>query len=464
MTNVVPVAGSSGVKNPALNLFRVPPTDISIGSYRMVPITPFTTGINPVDFQIDPQDDYIDLSRSYFQLEWTLKKSTGVNTVAAEHTYLVNNIAHTLFKQISVRLNGTLISPQTDTYHYKAYFETLFNYDRDDGETILKPQGWINHIDWPEALTANQLDYATPHAHFLAMKQEYRSLVRDSLPIENAKHAGGKARVLCFVPNIEVFHLSKLLVPKVQIGIQMYFNSPDVWSMRYDGAVAFRLNAEDIKVRLYLCQVKVDDSIYRDLMISMDSRGNPVRYPTVRSEIRTYNIANDNRHYEIDNPFQNRVPNMVVLGLVRSDAFNGSVTRYPFNFKDFNLTSLKQIVNGEIYPYEALQLIHTNDSKDMRGYRQFLQATGSLCKSKGNMVRAEDWGYTKNCTLFVFENAANGCLNSPVLNPKLAGHLRLVLDFGADPGANLTAIVYGEFENLMEVDSNKTVQYDVYQV
>ena len=81
----------------------------------------------------------------------------------------------------------------------------------------------------------------------------------------------------------------------------MYFNLPDVWSMRYDGAIAFRLNAEDVKVRLYLCQVKVDDSICRDLMISMDGRGNPVRYPTVRSEIHTYNIANDNRHYEIDN-------------------------------------------------------------------------------------------------------------------------------------------------------------------
>ena len=104
---------------------------------RIPPIvSPFTTGINPVDFQIDPQEDFVDLSRSYFELEWTLKKPTGANTVAAENTYLVNNIAHTLFKQISLRLNGTLISPQTDTYHYKAYLETLLNYNRDDGDTI----------------------------------------------------------------------------------------------------------------------------------------------------------------------------------------------------------------------------------------------------------------------------------------------------------------------------------------
>ena len=68
-----------------------------------------------------------------------------------------------------------------------------------------------------------------------------------------------------------------------------------------------------------------------------------------------------------------------------------------------------------------------------------------------------------NCTLFVFENAANGCLNSPVLNPKLSGELRLVLAFGGDQGANVTAIVYGEFENLLEINPVKAVQYDVYQ-
>ena len=80
------------------------------------------------------------------------------------------------------------------------------------------------------------------------------------------------------------------------------------------------------------------------------------------------------------------------------------------------------------------------------------------------MVRGDDWGHSHHCTLFAYENATNGCLNSPVLNPKLAGEVRLVLDFGADQGYNITAIVYAEFENLMEIDSNRTVQYNIYQV
>ena len=128
-----------------------------------------------------------------------------------------------------------------------------------------------------------------------------------------------------------MFHLSKLLIPQVQIGIQLYFNPVDLWSLRYVGANAFRLNPEDVKVKLYLCQVTLNPSVYRELMSDMTKK--IVSYPTVRSEIRTYNIARNTLHYEINNPFQNRLPNMVIVGLVTSTAFNGAVGENPFSFR-----------------------------------------------------------------------------------------------------------------------------------
>ena len=243
----------------------------------------------------------------------------------------------------------------------------------------------------------------------------------------------------------------------------MHFNPPALWSRQYHGANTFRLNAEDIKEKLYLSQIRVNPSIYRKLDIKMSTSTSVVSYPTVTSEIRTYNIQQNTLQYEINNPFQNRLPNMLIVALADSRAFNGDVTRDPYAFKPFTLISIRQVVRGEAYPYEILEIIRTDGSKDMRGYRQFFQATGSLCKSPGNMVIAVDWGHNKNCTLFVFGNAANGCLNNPVLNPKLSGELRLVLDFGADQGANVTAIVYREFENLLEINNVKAVHYEVYQ-
>ena len=68
------------------------------------------------------------------------------------------------------------------------------------------------------------------------------------------------------------------------------------------------------------------------------------------------------------------------------------------------------------------------------------------------MVRKVDWGHGKRSNLFVFDNTANGCLDSPVLNPKQSGELRVMIDFGANPGENLTVLLYAEFENLLEVN------------
>ena len=79
------------------------------------------------------------------------------------------------------------------------------------------------------------------------------------------------------------------------------------------------------------------------------------------------------------------------------------------------------------------------------------------------MVELGDWGQGKNCTLFMFDNVANGCVDSQTLNPKQTGDLQLVLEFGAAPGTNITVLVYGEFENLLEIDSNGVVLYNIYQ-
>ena len=177
-----------------------------MSSRRFVRINPFNVGINPVTFQVDPQEDFIDLKESYFEVELAIKKDNATNLAAADVIGLANNLAHTLFKQINVRLNGTLVSPQTDTYHLKAFIETILNHDRDDGTTILTPEGWYNSLDVPDdgeadEYTANRLNPA--HADHLALSDEKKALVLGRL-----QFLGGGRVTMRFKPYLEVFHLS----------------------------------------------------------------------------------------------------------------------------------------------------------------------------------------------------------------------------------------------------------------
>lgn len=210
-----------------------------------------------------------------------------------------------------------------------------------------------------------------------------------------------------FKPYLEVFQLSKLLVPGVQMQIQMYLNSREVWSQKHGGGRHTEdITADDLKITLFLNQVKVLSSVYRGLVNQFQkSSFRKAVYPTTRSEIKTFSHPNDSVYFEANNIFHNQRPNWVIIALLDQTAFNGSETKYAFGYKTFNIASIKQLLQGEEYPYRVLQIDYTDTSKDLTCYHQFLQATECLIKRKGNMVRPEDWARNKGCTLFVFNNA-----------------------------------------------------------
>ena len=139
MTDMLGFARSRPARSDRLNVFSMPDTDMSISARREVRINPKTTGITPVTFEVDPLNDFLDMDSSFIELEFTVHKSDGGNLAAGDVVVLANNLAHTLFKQITVRLNGTLMSPQTDNFHHQAYIETLLNNDKQDGEDLLTP-------------------------------------------------------------------------------------------------------------------------------------------------------------------------------------------------------------------------------------------------------------------------------------------------------------------------------------
>ena len=396
-TQTTPAHGrSEGTVNPALRIFKVPPTDISINAYRMATIQPTTTGINPMEFIVPGLEDFVDLGRSYFTMELSLKKDDNGNLVANEKLWPVNNLAHSIIKQIDLQLNGTLISPQSDTYHYKAYLETLLNYDREDGKTVLGPQGWFNQVDFPPHWTNNNTNSAGPHVDWTNLSANHKGALA-AMVAETAKYAGGVTHSLVFTPHLEVFYTGKLLVPGIEIKMKFHFNSPNLFLNGV--ALAGRLVEGDVKLRFHLCQLRLNDAIYTSLSAKRHNEGAMVAYATVRSEIRTFSMQGNLVRFDMPNLFQNRVPDRLIVGLVDSRAFNGDVTQDPFCFQKFGLTSIKQIVKGEEYPYETLHLVRNNGSRDNLGYFRFLQASGAWCKKKGHIGELLDWGQRKKLYL-----------------------------------------------------------------
>ena len=94
--------------------------------------------------------------------------------------------------------------------------------------------------------------------------------------------------------------------------------------------------------------------------------------------------------------FQGRVPDRLMVGLLDSRTYNGNLDHYPFVFQKFGVTRIRQIVRGEKYSYETLELNQNDNKKDLWGYHRFLQASCALGKQQESMLKPGIGGTTRN--------------------------------------------------------------------
>ena len=63
--------------------------------------------------------------------------NNGGNLAADVEVGPVNLFLHSLFSQVDISLSGTLITPSTNTYPYRAMLQTLLSYGEDSKKSQL---------------------------------------------------------------------------------------------------------------------------------------------------------------------------------------------------------------------------------------------------------------------------------------------------------------------------------------
>ena len=116
---------------PELDLFSTPPTMAALEESWSTEYLP-TNSIDdnsPIKFTVSGDSNhYLDLHSSYFYFEVSITKEDGTNIDANTEVGPVNLLAHSMFQQVDVWLNDTLITSSSNLYHYRAMFETLLSY------------------------------------------------------------------------------------------------------------------------------------------------------------------------------------------------------------------------------------------------------------------------------------------------------------------------------------------------
>ena len=421
-----------------LDLFNVPPTQTAIDSSQWVEHRPLTSLSDsaPIEFVITGSgEEYVDLSETYLQVTARVLKHDGANLVTknADGTNgndiavgPVNNWLHSLFSQVDVSLNGRLITSSTNTYPFRAYIETLLTYGAGAKESHLTGSLWYKD-------TAGHMDDVTNDNKGFTKRRKW---------IKNSRSVTMIGR-----PHVDLCFQDRLMLNGVDMKMR-FVRSKNAFNLMGDA----RVEIQDMS--LFVRKVKVHPSVQLGHIKALDKT--TAKYPVKRVETKVFSIPKNNMSANQENLFLGQLPNRVIIGLVENTAFSGVVNQTPFNFQHYDIDFLALYVDGMQIPSKPLQPDFATENH-MRSYASLFNGTGLMSRNQGNDISRDEYG--KGYTLFAFD-----------LTPDLSdaghfqlvkhGNLRLELHFKNQLPKTVNAIVYAEFDNVIEIDKARNVLFD----
>ena len=126
------------------------------------PLTTVSDG-SPIEFDVSGTgDDYVDFANTMLYVKAKVTQANGHNLAAGAEVGPVNLFLHSLFSQVDISLNGTLVTSSTNTYPYRAMLETLLSYGHDAKSSQLTSvfyykdtSGNMDSIDFANAANVN---------------------------------------------------------------------------------------------------------------------------------------------------------------------------------------------------------------------------------------------------------------------------------------------------------------------
>ncbi|KAF0139987.1 MAG: hypothetical protein FD143_3540, partial [Ignavibacteria bacterium] len=107
------------------------------------PVSALNIG-SPIEFLVPGTSlFYVSLKDSYFDIQVKITNADGTNLAADAPVGPANLMAHTMFSNIELYLNGKQITEPTNHYHYRAYMETLLNSSLTAQTKRMIMEGWL---------------------------------------------------------------------------------------------------------------------------------------------------------------------------------------------------------------------------------------------------------------------------------------------------------------------------------
>ena len=461
-----------------IDLFSVPPTQLSLEKGRWIdyrPLSSVTNDDSAITFLISGTDEYIDLSKTILVVEGKVINGDGSDLSGGTQSNVapVNNFLHSLIKQVDVYLNGKQVTPAMGTYAYRSYIETLLNYDVSAKNSQLSSALYFKdtpgQMDENGALPRSRtITYVEKDTNGASGNKATPKSVTLSAPGTGNQ---GFAKRHEFIKGSKKFVLSGPIFSDVFMGDRLLLNMLDLKVVLNRSSNAFCLmdkNAGSNKVNpkvklsdviLKIRKVKVDQSVSDATELIL--KQTPALYPVRRVECKALTIPAGLPSMRKDNIFSGIIPKSFAFGLVNANSYNGENDKNPYNFHHFKVKTVTLTANGEEIPFKQLVLDYTSATvKDfVQAYNTLFSGTGKMYANTGLDITRED--YAEGYTLYAFDLTPDMCNTTDYFNAVQRGTLSVDITFDGQTEVPINMVCYGDFENIIRIDSERNVIYDI---
>lgn len=184
-----------------------------------------------------------------------------------------------------------------------------------------------------------------------------------------------------------------------------------------------------------------------------------VKYPITKVEVKNVTIPSGVQGKTLDNIFLGQLPKRVILGFVTNSAFIGNFKTNPYNFQHFDLNFLSLYIDGRQIPSKPIQPNFSTSKLFVHAYHTLYSGTGIHFLNEGNAISRNTYS-NGNC-LMAFDLTPD--LSSNTMshwNLVRHGCLRIEVRFEKALPETINCIIYGEFDNIVEIDKDRNVIVD----
>jgi len=390
-----------------------------------------TIGDGPLEFNVSAsQEEYLDLNDTGLYVR--LRVDTTGNEADAITIGPANYLLHSLFQDVSLKLNDTVVQGGDQMYAYKSVLNSMLLFDADTKKTQLRACGYYKD-------EAGKYDDKTGTGF-----------------VERSKWISGKKELELYGPvHCDLMNQTRYIIPQVNVNLRLTRIKNGFAMLCYDTGTAFTAKIVILEALLYVRRVKLIPSILEAHEDGLKKHN--ALYPVQHMRMETFTVAKGSQSLSRENIFQGKMPKFVVVAMVENSAYNGAYNKNPYHFQHFDVNYVGLFREGESIPHRQP---YDNISSDryVRPYMGMIHALEQFNRNENNGISASD--YIGGNTLFVYNLTPDLSCGSGCQQAYRNGNLRLEMKYSKPLPESINVLVYGVFDGNIEITKMRNIMMD----